>query len=104
MLAMAVGNEPWSEYMRLSMSDWPGYGRSKSDAVRMMMIRAKSTVWRTAARSSASKVALSSCAVVQYTPEPFVNRVVVFSKASPRRAPEKYTSLVATSQERIPGG
>ena len=54
----------------------------------MTIMREKSTTLLMAARSMASSVALSSWAVMQYTPLPFVNRVVVFSNASPRSAPE----------------
>ena len=68
-----------------------------------MIIRPKSTFPCEAARSRASRVALSSWAVMQYIPEPLVNREVVFSNASPRSVPEKYTSEVATSQLMIDG-
>ena len=67
----------------------PAYGRSKSEAVRIMMIRLKSVRLAIAPRKRASSVAVSSCAVVQYTPLPFVYSFVVFSKASLNRAPLK---------------
>ena len=46
---------------RFVVAACPGYGRSMSLAVRMTMMRAKSTGPATVARSRASRVALSSC-------------------------------------------
>ena len=54
-----------------------------------MIIRLKSVRLAIAPRRRASSVALSSCAVVQYTPLPLVNSLVVFSKASLKRVPLK---------------
>ena len=67
----------------------PAYGRSKSEAVRMTMIRLKSVRLAMAPRRRASSVAVSSCAVVQYTPLPLVKSFVVFSKASLSSVPLK---------------
>lgn len=68
-----------------------------------MIIREKSTKPPSEARINASSVALSSCCVVQYTPVPFVNSFVVFSKASPSKSPLKNTSEVAVSHATMDG-
>lgn len=72
------------------MGSSPLYSRSKSEAVRIMITRLKSTSFAAAARTRTSSVALSSCAVVQYFPLPFVNNFVVSSKALARSAPLLY--------------
>ena len=69
-----------------------------------MMIREKSMSLYCAKRSIGSSVALSSWAVMQGIPLPFVSSRVVLSKASLSNVPEKYTSEQATSHLRILGG
>lgn len=73
MLAMAGGKAPWFVNNRLSAADCPGYCRSKSLPVLMTMMRLKSTNLYLAALMSDSRVALSSSAVMQYSPVPLVN-------------------------------
>lgn len=80
---------------RFSAAVCSGYGLSKSLPVRMIMTHAK---------TSASRIALSFCCVMQYVAVPFVKSAVVFSKAAASSGPDQYTSDVAVSQAMTDGG